>query len=99
MATQMTREQAAAAVADATAERDSIQANLLDLDGSFGKRMLAGGGPDRRVEAALGGGRRRPGRPVGDLQRLRGGGGQGGRANGRERAAHPTGNWRRSPPC
>ena len=42
MATQMSREQAAAAVAAATAERDSIQANLLDLDGSFGKRMLAG---------------------------------------------------------
>ena len=38
----MSREQAAAAVAAATAERDSIQANLLDLDGSFGKRMLAG---------------------------------------------------------
>jgi len=38
----MSREQAAAAVADATAERDSIQTNLLDLDGSFGKRMLAG---------------------------------------------------------
>ena len=42
MATQMSREQAAAAVAEAAAERDSIQANLLDLDGSFGKRMLAG---------------------------------------------------------
>src|SRR5262252_9140191 len=42
MATRMSREQAAAAVADATAERDSIQTNLLDLDGSFGKRMLAG---------------------------------------------------------
>jgi hypothetical protein len=42
MATQMSREQAAAAVAEATAERDSIQTNLLDLDGSFGKRMLAG---------------------------------------------------------
>jgi hypothetical protein len=42
VATQMSREQAAAAVAGATAERDSIQANLLDLDGSFGKRMLAG---------------------------------------------------------
>jgi len=40
--TQMSREQAAAAVAEAAAERDSIQANLLDLDGSFGKRMLAG---------------------------------------------------------
>jgi len=38
----MTREQAAAAVAAATAERDGIQANLLDLDGSFGKRMLEG---------------------------------------------------------
>ena len=38
----MTREQAAAAVAAAAAERDSIQANLLDLDGSFGKRLLAG---------------------------------------------------------
>jgi len=42
MATQMSRAQAAAAVAEATAERDSIQTNLLDLDGSFGKRMLAG---------------------------------------------------------
>src|SRR5215472_12844522 len=42
MATVMTREQAAAAVAAATAERDGIQANLLDLDGSFGKRLLAG---------------------------------------------------------
>jgi len=38
----MTRAQAAASAAEATAERDSIQANLLDLDGSFGKRMLAG---------------------------------------------------------
>jgi hypothetical protein len=38
----MTREQAASAVAAATAERDGIQANLLDLDGSFGKRMLEG---------------------------------------------------------
>src|SRR5579859_2180902 len=38
----MTREQAAAAVAVATAERDGIQANLLDLDGSFGRRVLAG---------------------------------------------------------
>src|SRR5215475_4418214 len=52
----MTREQAAAAVAAATAERDGIQANLLDLDGSFGKRMLAGaalaGESKRRWEAA-----------------------------------------------
>jgi hypothetical protein len=38
----MTPGQAAAAVAAATAERDEIQANLLDLDGSFGKRLLAG---------------------------------------------------------
>ena len=38
----LTREQAAAAVAAAVAERDTIQANLLDLDGSFGKRLLAG---------------------------------------------------------
>jgi hypothetical protein len=36
------REQAAAVVATAVAERDTIQANLLDLDGSFGKRLLAG---------------------------------------------------------
>jgi hypothetical protein len=52
----MTREQAAAAVAAATAERDGIQANLLDLDGSFGSRMLAGaalaGESKRRWEAA-----------------------------------------------
>ena len=56
MATEMSREQAAAAVAEATAERDSIQANLLDLDGSFGKRMLAGaaltGESKRRWDAA-----------------------------------------------
>jgi Protein kinase G tetratricopeptide repeat len=38
----LTKEQAAAAVAAATGERDAIQANLLDLDGSFGKRLLAG---------------------------------------------------------
>src|SRR5215472_8375699 len=56
MATQMTREQAAAAVAAATTERDDIRANLLLLDGSFGKRMLAGavlaGESQRRWEAA-----------------------------------------------
>jgi hypothetical protein len=39
----LTRDQATAAVAAATAERDDIQANLLDLDASFGKRLLAGG--------------------------------------------------------
>ncbi len=38
----MTREQAAAAAAAAAAERDNIQANLLALDASFGKRLLAG---------------------------------------------------------
>jgi len=56
MTMEMTSEQAAAAVVAATAERDSIQANLLDLDGSFGKRMLAGaalaGESKRRWEAA-----------------------------------------------
>jgi hypothetical protein len=52
----MTREQAASAVAAATAERDGIQSNLLDLDGSFGKRMLEGakltGMSKQRWEAA-----------------------------------------------
>jgi hypothetical protein len=38
----MTREQAEAAVSAAVAERDNIRANLLKLDGSFGKRLLAG---------------------------------------------------------
>jgi hypothetical protein len=38
----MTREQAAAAVKAAVAERDAIQANLLELDSSFGKQLLAG---------------------------------------------------------
>ena len=38
----LTRDQATAAVAAAVAERDTIQANLLELDGSFGKRLLAG---------------------------------------------------------
>ena len=36
------RQQAADAVADATSERDAVQANLLDLDGSFGVRLLKG---------------------------------------------------------
>ena len=56
MAMVMTREQAAAAVAAATAERDGIQENLLDLDGSFGKRLLDGatltGVSKQRWEAA-----------------------------------------------
>lgn len=55
MGMQLTREQVAGAVAAATAERESIQANLLELDGSFGKRMLAGaaltGESRRRWEA------------------------------------------------
>ena len=38
----LTKEQAAAAVEAAAGERDAIQANLLDLDGSFGKQLLAG---------------------------------------------------------
>jgi hypothetical protein len=38
----MSREQAAAAVKAAVAERDAIQANLLELDSSFGKQLLAG---------------------------------------------------------
>jgi hypothetical protein len=42
MAATFSREQAADAVAAARDERDIIQANLLDLDGSFGKRLLAG---------------------------------------------------------
>jgi hypothetical protein len=38
----MTREQAEAAVKAAVAERDAIQANLLELDSSFGKQLLTG---------------------------------------------------------
>jgi hypothetical protein len=38
----MNRQQAAEAAAKVVAERDAIQANLLDLDGSFGKRLLTG---------------------------------------------------------
>ncbi len=38
----LTREQAQATASAASAERDTIQANLLELDGSFGKRLLAG---------------------------------------------------------
>jgi hypothetical protein len=41
-ASAMTRDQAAAAVQAAVAERDAIQANLLELDSSFGKQLLAG---------------------------------------------------------
>src|SRR5689334_11582790 len=38
----MTRDQATAAVKAAVTERDAIQANLLELDSSFGKQLLAG---------------------------------------------------------
>ena len=52
----LTRDQAAALVKTAVAERDTIQQNLLDLDGSFGKRLLAGatltGETKRRWDAA-----------------------------------------------
>jgi chromosome segregation ATPase len=37
-----TRQQAIDAAATASGERDTIQANLLDLDGGFGKQLLAG---------------------------------------------------------
>jgi len=52
----LTPQQAASAVASAAAERDTIQQNLLDLDGSFGKRLLSGatltGETKRRWDAA-----------------------------------------------
>lgn len=55
----LTRDQARAAVTAAAAERDAVQANLLDLDGSFGKRLLAGatlsGETKTRWEAASAG--------------------------------------------
>jgi hypothetical protein len=38
----VTRQEAQAALDKAAAERDTIQSNLLDLDGSFGKRLLSG---------------------------------------------------------
>jgi hypothetical protein len=38
----LTKERAPAVVQAAAAERDVIQANLLELDGSFGKRLLEG---------------------------------------------------------
>ena len=42
MTTLLSRDQAVTAVGAAVAERDTIQANLLELDNSFGKRLLAG---------------------------------------------------------
>jgi hypothetical protein len=52
----VTRQEAQASLDAATAERDTIQSNLLDLDGSFGKRLLSGaslvGESRRRWDAA-----------------------------------------------
>ena len=52
----LTRDQAGAAVKAAVAERDAIQANLLELDSSFGKQLLAGaeltGDTKRRWDAS-----------------------------------------------
>jgi len=52
----LTKERAPAAAAEAAAARDTIQANLLELDGSFGKRLLEGatlaGETKRRWDAA-----------------------------------------------
>jgi hypothetical protein len=54
----LTKKQAAGAVAAARDEREIIQANLLDLDGSFGRRLLAGatltGITKQRWESAAG---------------------------------------------
>jgi hypothetical protein len=46
----LTREQAESAVAAAAAQRDTIQANLLDLDASFGKRLLTGASLDGETQ-------------------------------------------------
>jgi hypothetical protein len=43
MATALTRAEAVEVQEQRAAERDQIQANLLELDGSFGKRLLEGG--------------------------------------------------------
>jgi hypothetical protein len=54
----LTRDQAGAAVKAAVAERDAIQANLLELDSSFGKQLLTGaeltGDTKRRWDATAG---------------------------------------------
>ena len=54
----LTRDQAGAAVNAAVAERDAIQANLLELDSSFGKQLLTGaeltGDTKRRWDATAG---------------------------------------------
>ena len=58
MAATFTKTQAADAVAAARDERDIIKTNLLDLDGSFGRRLLAGasltGTTRQRWESAAG---------------------------------------------
>ena len=55
----LTKERAPAVVQAAVAEHDAIQANLLELDGSFGKRLLEGatlsGETKRRWEATAAG--------------------------------------------
>ncbi len=48
--TALTRDQAESAVAAAAAQRDTIQANLLDLEASFGKRLLAGASLDGETQ-------------------------------------------------
>jgi len=58
MATVRTRSEAAVLMREKIAERDQIQANLLELDASFGKRLLtgaklAGGSKVRWDEAAV----------------------------------------------
>jgi len=54
----LTRDQAGAAVKAAVAERDAVQANLLELDSSFGKQLLTGaeltGDTKRRWDATAG---------------------------------------------
>ncbi len=50
--TALTRDQAGPAVTAAAAQRDTIQANLLDLDASFGKRLLAGASLTARPSSA-----------------------------------------------
>jgi hypothetical protein len=42
MTMMFTRQQATEAAAQAASERDTIQSNMLDLDGGFGKQLLAG---------------------------------------------------------
>ena len=50
----LTKERAPAVVQAAAAERDAIQANLLELDGSFGKRLLEGAALTGQTKRTLG---------------------------------------------